>query len=74
MVGQAAKLATTGRVAEILGVPKHRIEYIVRTRGIDPRAVAGIARRFDDDAIARIRHEITAIDARRSLSKGGDRA
>ncbi len=72
MNAQAPQLATTGRVALILNVPKHRIEYIIRTRGIKPRAVAGVARCFDDEAIARIRYEINLIDARRAKGVSHD--
>lgn len=58
-------LATPGQIALRLGVPKHRIDYILRSRRyIKPRAIAGMARCFDDDAVAQIRHELNAIDAR----------
>ena len=61
------KLATLGEVAKLLDVPPHRIEYVVRTRQhIQPRAMAAGVRCFDDDAIALIRHELNAIDARRA--------
>ena len=61
------RLATVGEIGRLLDVPLHRIEYVLRTRQhIRPRAVAGCARCFDDRAIAQIRHELHAIDARRS--------
>ncbi|MFH1268674.1 MAG: MerR family transcriptional regulator [Planctomycetota bacterium] len=60
------RLATIGEVARLLKTPLHRIEYVLRSRPhIRPRATAGGARCFDDEAIAEIRHELTAIDARR---------
>lgn len=60
------RLATIGEIARTLDVPLHRVEYVVRSRThIRPRAVAGSARCFDDNAIAQIRHELNAIDARR---------
>jgi len=60
------RLATPCEVARLLGVPLHRVLYVLRSRPyILPRAIAGAARCFDDDAIARVRHELTAIDARR---------
>ena len=65
MVDRVPKLATVGEVAKALGVPVRRVEYVVRSRSISPRATAGGLRCFDDQAIARIRHAITAIDARR---------
>ena len=59
------RLLTLGRIAEKLGVPVHRIQYILSTRQhIRPSACAGRFRLFDDDAMAQIRHELTAIDAR----------
>jgi len=63
------KLATVGEVAKRLNSPPHRIAYIVKTRDIRPRAWAGNARCFDDEAIARIRYELNVIDSRRT---GGD--
>lgn len=60
------RLATIGEVARLLGQPIHRIEYLMRSRRhITPRATAGCARCFDDEAIAQIRHELNVIDARR---------
>ena len=59
------RLATIGEVARALGVPQHRVEYVLRTRPhIRPRARAGRARCFDAAAIAQIRHELHAIDAK----------
>jgi hypothetical protein len=66
------RLATIGEVARELGAPVHRVAYVLRTRSdIVPRAIAGNARCFDDPAIARIRHEMAKIDARRH--KGASR-
>lgn len=70
MAEYVPRLATTGEVAQLLGVPLHRIQYVLQTRShIRPAATAGGARCFDDDAIAKIRHELNAIAARRA---GGD--
>jgi hypothetical protein len=62
---------TPGHIAARLGESIHRIDYIIRTRGIRPAAYAGRLRLFDRDGVARIRHELNAIDARRG--KGVDR-
>ncbi len=60
------KLLTVGRIAVILLQPVHRIAYVLRTRGhIRPSALAGQTRLYDQQAVAQIRHEINAIDARR---------
>ncbi len=61
----APKLDTTGRIATKLGVPVHRITYIIESRGIRPAAYAGRLRLYDRDAVAMVRHALTAIDARR---------
>ena len=66
------KLLTTGRLAEELGVPIHRIVYILRTRPhIQPRAMAGSLRLFERGTVAMLRHELTAIDARRCRRREG---
>ena len=63
-----AKLRTPGVLAADLGVPLHRVQYILQTRDhIQPAARAGRLRLYDREAVALIRHEINAIDARRSL-------
>ena len=61
------RLATIGEIAELLNVPLHRIEYVLRTRPhIQPRAMAAGARCFDDVGVAQIRQVINSIDARRT--------
>jgi DNA-binding transcriptional MerR regulator len=59
------RLKTIGVIAEILGVPQHRVAYLLRTRShIRPTARAGRVRLFDSQAVAMLRHEISATDAR----------
>jgi DNA-binding transcriptional MerR regulator len=73
MTHSVPRLATVGEVAKLLRVPLHRIEYILRSRPhIKPKATAGGARCFGDDAIAQIRHELNSIDARQRGEGGGD--
>lgn len=65
-------LRTPGRIADVLGVPLHRVHHVLRTRPhIQPVARAGTLRLFDRRAVAMIRHEINAIDARRSRGEAG---
>ncbi len=65
-------LNTTGRIARRLGVPLHRVDYVIKTRPhIAPSAFAGRLRLFDAKAVAFIRHELSAIDAR--AEKGAER-
>lgn len=61
------KLVTVGVIAGELGVSVDRVCRILRTRPhIKPRAYAGNVRLFDNAAIAQVRHELNAIDARRA--------
>lgn len=65
-------LLTAGRIAEELGEPLHRVLNVLRTRGhIQARARAGTLRLYARDAVAQVRHELNAIDARKP--KGGSR-
>ncbi|HYW80448.1 MAG TPA: hypothetical protein VE890_12770 [Thermoguttaceae bacterium] len=64
------RLRTPGVIAQELGEPLHRVQHVLRTRHhIKPVALAGRLRLFDRQAVARIRYELNAIDARR-LGKG----
>ena len=59
-------LLTPGRLAAILGVSVRRVLYVLATRPhIAPSARAGIIRLYDRQALAHVRHELNAIDARR---------
>jgi len=59
-------LLTAGRLAAQLRVPLHRVTYLLRTRRhIQPKALAGKLRLYDREAIPMLRHELSAIDARR---------
>jgi hypothetical protein len=61
------RLTTPGTMADQLDVPLHRVGYILRTRHhIRPSALAGTLRLYDQKAVAQVRHEINAIDARRA--------
>lgn len=63
---QPPRLITSGVIAAELGVPLHRVLRILSTRRhIVPSAVAGTLRLYDQRAIAQVRHELNAIDARR---------
>ena len=51
-------LPTVGVIAHELGVPLHRVEYIIRARGIAPVGRAGNARVFSDADVQRIAAEL----------------
>jgi len=53
---------TVGVIARTLHKPLHRIEYIIRARGIWPCGVAGNARIFTEADVQRISGELRRID------------
>lgn len=60
-------LITSGVIARELGEPLHRVVRILNTRDhIRPLARAGTLRLYERDVIAEVRHELHAIDARRT--------
>lgn len=64
------QLRTPGVIASELGVPVSRVIYVLNTRQhINAVGRAGVLRLYDKQAVAMVRHEINAIDARRN---GGD--
>ena len=66
------RLLTPGRIAERLRVPLHRVLNVLATRPhIRPVARAGTLRLYRNDAVSMVRHELNAIDARRSRKEAG---
>lgn len=64
------RLRTPGVIAREVGESLRRVQYVLQTRShIKPAALAGRLRLYDRQAVAMIRHELNAIDARRA--KGG---
>lgn len=60
-------MPTTGEIARSLDEPTHRVEYVIRTRGIAPCGRAGNARVFDEAAVELIRSELERIDSGREI-------
>ncbi len=58
---------TVGQIAKRLGVPSHRITYVIETRGIKPLGVAGQARVFTEAAVDHIASELRRIDEDRGI-------
>jgi len=57
---------TVGRIAAELGVPVHRVTYVLRTRPeIRPIARAGHARVYDAAAVDAVRRALRRIEAAR---------
>lgn len=65
MATQAEQLWTVARIAEHLGVGRHRVEYVIDSRGVRPLGRAGIARVFDPRDVELIGHELARIHAQR---------
>lgn len=64
---RAPTLVTVGVIAAELGISVARVSRLLRARPrIQPRAFAGNTRLFDNAAIAQVRYELNAIDARRA--------
>lgn len=64
-------MLTAGKIAEAVDAPLHRVIRILATRRhIRPAARAGMLRLYEHQAIAQVRYELIAIDARRQSRKG----
>jgi len=61
-------LPTVGEIARRLGVPLHKIEYVIRSRQIRPVSVAGNSRVFSDQQVSRIANELQRIADEREVS------
>lgn len=60
------RLITAGVIAAELHTPLHRVLHVLATRQhIRPSARAGTLRLYDRRAVAMVRYELNAIDARR---------
>ena len=59
---------TVGCIASRLGVSLHKIEYVIRSRGIAPSGIAGNARVFTEADVQRIASELRRIEAERGAS------
>jgi len=56
---------TIGEIARRLGVPVHRVEYVIRTRNLRPVARAGNLRVFSEADVAYVAGELRRMDADR---------
>ena len=66
------RLITAGVIAANLSAPLHRVLHVLATRKhIQPAARAGTLRLYNRRAVAMVRHELNAIDARRCRKEVG---
>jgi hypothetical protein len=65
-VSAIPRLITPGVIASELREPLHRVLHVLATREhIQPSARGGTLRLYNRQAVAMVRHELNAIDARR---------
>jgi hypothetical protein len=57
--------ATVGVIARQNGVPVHRVEYVIKSRDIQPASVAGNARIFSEADVEYIGAELRRINEER---------
>jgi DNA-binding transcriptional MerR regulator len=65
MPAAAPSMFAIGSIARRLNAPVHRIEYIIRSRGITPAFTAGNARVFTEADVQHIASELRRIDQER---------
>ena len=65
MAPETETLWTVARIADHLEVARHRVEYVIDSRGITPIDRAGIARVFSPREVDLIGDELRRIDAHR---------
>ena len=70
MSTSAPVVATVGEIARRFGVGVHRVEYVIRARGIPPSGWAGNARIFADADVDYIASELRRIDEERGGGNG----
>lgn len=58
-------LPTVGEISRRTGAPVHRIEYVIRSRDIQPAGRAGNLRVFTEADVQHIASELQRIDADR---------
>jgi hypothetical protein len=70
MSSPVRSLPTVGEIARRLGEPVHRVEYVLRTRDIEPAGMAGNSRVYTEEDLARVAEELRLIDARKDGVQG----
>lgn len=62
----AVTMPTVGVISRRLDQPIHRIEYVIRSRGIQPQGIAGNARVYTEASVDLIAAELRRIDSARA--------
>ncbi len=61
---------TVGEIARQLNEPVHRVQYAIKTRGIEPEAVAGNLRIFPPEAVEQVAAILRDIDRQAARRQG----
>lgn len=72
MAGKEMTIWTVARIAEQLGVDRHRVESVLGSRGIEPIGRAGIARIYSEDTVDRVASELVRIVSLKDKGTGSD--
>ena len=59
----STRALTVGEIARRLGYPLHRVQYVIRSRNIEPQQRAGNARVFSESDLQFIGSVLRRIDA-----------
>lgn len=62
---EQTNLASVGDIGRKLNVPAHRVDYVIKSRGVRPVARIGGWRVFDRDGAERITRGVAEIERRR---------
>ncbi len=62
-----SSVLTVGVMADRLGVARHRVEYVIRSRGIEPMNWAGNARIFSEASLEYIASELARMEEENSV-------
>jgi hypothetical protein len=63
---------TIGAIASELYEPVHRVQYAIKTRGIEPESVAGNIRVFAPETVERVAAILHEIDRQAARGDRGD--
>jgi hypothetical protein len=62
---------TAGVIARELDEPLHRVQYAIRTRGIEPETIAGNLRIFTPETVEQVADILRDIDRQAARREGG---
>ena len=60
-MSESPTIHSVGTLARLFRVPVHRIQYVIRSRGIAPAGIAGNVRLFDEAAAQWVGSELRRI-------------